>query len=137
MENFINQNPASAPDTDVNTVEQTVAIAQPQPSEPQLDNNSLFSLLTSDSRVARFIVDVLHGSDPVEASSLHFTPSTPTIDVDAMLNEAEQRGYLRGRNEAIEAHMQQPSVWETPGSATIDNDSHHQILAHMRPSVWD
>lgn len=65
----------------------------------------------------------------------------PDPDIEAMLAEAEQRGYLRGCNEQIETLMQQPDLWHgTPaGSAARTDDDEPQILIlnHIRPSVWD
>lgn len=59
----------------------------------------------------------------------------------AMLAEAEQRGYLRGRNESIEQLMRQPGMMEplavAEEGATIPDDNPPQVLSRIRPSIWD
>lgn len=50
--------------------------------------------------------------------------------VEALVTEAERRGYLRGRNERIERLMAQPGVWEEPKSGPT-------ILNRPRRSIWD
>lgn len=50
--------------------------------------------------------------------------------VEALVSEAERRGYLRGRNERIEQLMAQPGVWEEP-------DTWPSILNRPRRSIWD
>lgn len=50
--------------------------------------------------------------------------------VEALVAEAERRGYLRGRNERIEQLMAQPGVWEEP-------DTGPSILNRPRRSIWD
>lgn len=72
--------------------------------------------------------------------------SDPGIDIDALIAEAEQRGYLRGRNEVIAENMQQPALWEnlrrhahpqaTEQPAQPD-DLANTFLSRMRPGVWD
>lgn len=60
-------------------------------------------------------------------------------DVEALIAEAEQRGYLRGRNEAIEVEMRRLSQWENRRNPDDDerNVSQPLILNHLRRSVWD
>lgn len=50
--------------------------------------------------------------------------------VEALVAEAERRGYLRGRNERIEALMAEPGVWE-------ERESGPTILNRPRRSIWD
>lgn len=65
-------------------------------------------------------------------------PAQPDIDIDALVREAEQRGYLRGRNEQIALAMQQPTHWESPDTpAAAAAEPVPTILANMRRSVWD
>lgn len=62
-------------------------------------------------------------------------------EVRAMLAEAEQRGYMRGRNESIEQLMRQPGMMEplavAEEGATIPDDNPPQVLSRIRPSIWD
>ena len=64
-------------------------------------------------------------------------PEAPTVDEKA-LTEAEQRGYLRGRNERIEELMRAPaplSRRQTPIAAAADSEP--MILSTPRVSIWD
>lgn len=53
-------------------------------------------------------------------------------DLSRLLDEAEQRGYLRGRNEAITEQISRPGLWEEP-----DTSSRVTILDNLRPGIWD
>lgn len=61
-------------------------------------------------------------------------------DVEVLIAEAEQRGYLRGRNESIEELMRRPTMMQTiapaPPSAT-ETAEEPAILRHRRISIWD
>lgn len=61
-------------------------------------------------------------------------------EIEVLVAQAEERGYLRGRNESIERLMHQPGIleqepWrrETPGQT----DSEPMILNNLRVSIWD
>lgn len=58
-------------------------------------------------------------------------------DIDRMVNEAEERGYLRGRNEAVEALMNRPARQKPTEPDDDDGDDPVMILREMRRSVWD
>lgn len=60
-------------------------------------------------------------------------------EVAAMVAEAEQRGYLRGRNERIEQLMSEPGMLEREergASLGMDNEE-VKILQRERISIWD
>ena len=61
----------------------------------------------------------------------------PPNDIDRMVNEAEARGYLRGRNEAVEALMNRPARQKPTDPDDDDGDDPVMILREMRRSVWD
>lgn len=64
-------------------------------------------------------------------------PEAPTVDEKA-LADAEQRGYLRGRNERIEELMRAPaplSRRQAPIAAAADSEP--MILSTPRISIWD
>ena len=66
--------------------------------------------------------------------------TTPLPDIASLLAEAEERGYLRGRNEKIAMEMRSPSLWETMREPEHKSDREKPqplILNHLRPSVWD
>lgn len=61
-------------------------------------------------------------------------------DIATLIAEAEQRGYLRGRNEAASEMMERPAMWQPAcpdspaGRLTSAADS---FLSGLRPGVWD
>ena len=63
-----------------------------------------------------------------------------SLDIDALIAEAEQRGYLRGLNERAEKQLQRPSVGSAPEQErreyTAENNE-VMILNNIRKSVWD
>ncbi len=69
-------------------------------------------------------------------------------DIEARIAEAENRGYMRGRNERIAELMRQPALFErqtspsardAPGGMAADSpaDSQPMILNNPRVSIWD
>ncbi len=63
---------------------------------------------------------------------------TPEM-VEQMVRDAEERGYLKGRNEAVEALMDRPGYGGKPteGADEDDGEDAMMILREMRRSVWD
>lgn len=82
-------------------------------------------------------------SSPFPLSPLSSPPVDVTPDIDRLINEAEQRGYIRGRNERIEAEIMTPSdPYFGPSSIESvteddDDESCPGFLAHLRPGFWD
>jgi DNA-directed RNA polymerase specialized sigma54-like protein len=67
-------------------------------------------------------------------------PTTPSAaEIEAMIAEAEQRGYLRGRNENIEQLMQRPGMLERASVEQIAaaNADSPMILTREHISIWD
>lgn len=73
-------------------------------------------------------------------------PENPSPDLQALLAEAEQKGYLRGRNERIEELMREPQPFERQSSPMREVSSGFQegqpiseplILNNPRVSIWD
>ncbi len=72
------------------------------------------------------------------------TPST-----EELIAEAERRGYLRGRNEALAESLNRPAMMAEPGVGTTEatapatesqpltDDLSSAFLSRIRPSVWD
>lgn len=63
-----------------------------------------------------------------------------STDMQRLIAEAEQRGYLRGRNEAIEQLMQAPSLFGgtvTAQERVAESDPAEGFLSGLRPGVWD
>ena len=77
---------------------------------------------------------------PENEPTANVEDSAPQLDIATLIAEAEERGYLRGRNEKIAMEMRSPSLWET--MRELDEKPEHEkpqplILNHLRPSVWD
>jgi hypothetical protein len=81
--------------------------------------------------------------NPPASVSVEHTENTPEAegpDFEAAIAEAEQRGYLRGRNERIEELMQRPGIMERPGTTEInraDTKGEQGFLSHLKVSIWD
>lgn len=82
------------------------------------------------------------------ADGAQTTPQTPPAEIPApddsflrQLAEAEQRGYLRGRNESIEQLMREPAPLERPSAPSRpepeSGESAPMILNNPRVSIWD
>lgn len=75
------------------------------------------------------------------------TPEAITPDdLARAVAEAEQRGYLRGRNESISQSMRRNGIWEQPhhsedapqpAPSSADGDDDPVLLRRIRPSIWD
>ena len=123
-------------DTVKETAEKVVDASKEMPSF-----KDIMKAILKDSRVGHFIIDIISGKDAREASTQYFpsdavNDEVATVDVDALVNEAEERGYLRGRNEQIEVKMREPSQWQSARS-TRKPIVETTILNHPRRSVWE
>lgn len=74
-----------------------------------------------------------------EASATEATASEAP-DIEALIKEAEQRGYRRGREDAEAEIAECPAMWQpaTPTApATGITDAAYTFLSGLRPGVWD
>ena len=124
----------------IDTVEETVkSVGETAKNFPSLKD--VIKAISADSRVGHFIVDIVSGMNVVEASKLHF-PHDDVADesqnpsIDTLVSEAEERGYLRGRNEQIEMAMRQFKK-ENESSELRSAPSETTILNRPRRSVWE
>lgn len=110
-------------------------VAQPATAD------ALLRLMGQDARVGHFIVDILAGVAPKEASRARFDiPVLESPSAETALAEAEQRGYLRGRNERISIEMERPALWEDRNATAVASDiatDGPMILSSTSRSVWD
>lgn len=76
-----------------------------------------------------------------ETENRHAATETEQPDIADLLADAEQRGYLRGRNENIAQLMRRPGVFErmpdARSSAEHDAGSEIMVLTRERVSIWD
>ncbi len=66
--------------------------------------------------------------------------SESTRSLTKLLAEAEQRGYLRGRNEAAEEMMNRPTMWQPLEAQSAGHRiaaAADSFLSGLRPGVWD
>ena len=126
---------------DVPTEQGTDADRQPTETADESKENTLLRLLKHDTRLAHVIVDVLAGKNAEESISTYFPPkATEQSTLEAQLAEAEQRGYLRGRNETVKLEMNERPLWnsdEKPAEQERPNLSIPSILSRIKRSVWD
>lgn len=67
-------------------------------------------------------------------------PDSAQANIEAAVAEAEQRGYLRGRNERIEQLMQRPAMMERPDTTELhpaSTRSDQGFLSKLKVSIWD
>lgn len=80
---------------------------------------------------------------PAEApDDIKQAPETPggesqEPDLEALLAAAEERGYLRGRNEQITKLMEVPPELTTTVGRPNGMESEILILNNLRSSIWD
>lgn len=61
-------------------------------------------------------------------------------EVEALVAEAEERGYMRGRNESIERLMRRPGILEQEPwqrETYVQPETEPMILNNPRVSIWD
>lgn len=130
---------ANAVTETIDTAKETVStVADAIDNTPKLDE--VMQAMIKDSRVGHFLIDILSGMDVSEASAKHFAsekqPEDSTNDINSLVEEAEQRGYLRGRNEQIEVKMRKLDQWQqSPDNRKPVIET--TILNHPRRSVWE
>ena len=97
------------------------------------------AVIGRDVRAAHFLVDVISGRDVDDAVERNFAPRRAEPDASA-LEEAERRGYLRGRNEGARAVMDRPGAYEEVRPPEPDGHSGQpapSLTSFARTSVWD
>lgn len=124
----------------IDTAKETVTtVVDAIDNAPKLED--VMQAMVKDSRVGHFLVDILTGMNVSDASAKYFpvenqVESSTTTDIDTLVNEAEQRGYLRGRNEQIEVKMRQlDQLQQSPDNRKPVVET--SILNHPRRSVWE
>lgn len=75
-------------------------------------------------------------SDEKAAEVTAAVAAIPVDEVERLVSEAEQRGYLRGRNETIEAEVMPAPAPSAADDSTV-GESCPSFLAHLRPGFWD
>lgn len=67
------------------------------------------------------------------------TETEPQPDIERLISEAEQRGYIRGLNEQAARLFDRPAIGQQPeiAPAPIGTDSEVMILNRSKVSVWN
>ena len=83
-------------------------------------------------------------ADTTDADADNETVTETDDERRRLLDEAEQRGYLRGRNEMINRMMDSPQLFADLSRLAADNpqaknrdDPADSFLTRIRPRVWD
>lgn len=110
---------------------------------------------TSESKVAKGSESKVAKDPESKPAESESKPSSPEVQAPApepkaevpaapdqatLIAEAELRGYLRGRNEAIERLMREPSTLERPAepaTSSAEPESAPMILNTPHISIWD
>ena len=104
---------------------------QPEEKEEVID---LEGIARRDARIGHLLVDLIAGGDVDAAVKRHFG-DVMSASAEAIAS-AEQRGYLRARNELAEREMERPGVWADSLESTAE-DPELGFLDYIKPSVWD
>lgn len=138
------ENPDETSALNVDSVKNLTSSNEAQAAEANSGKPGVEDILRAvitDDRVGHFIVDVLSGRNVIESISERFNISgVKQAVVDTLVNEAEERGYLRGRNETIEAKMSEPGMWQSSTSSSreeAERKDRNPFLQRVRRSVWD
>lgn len=90
-----------------------------------------------DARVGYILSDLLAGRSLDESVRRHMGDAIGGDSRDAeSIAEAEERGYLRARNEMAERELSRPGLWQDYRVDAADEDQ-SGFLSRVRPSVWD
>lgn len=102
---------------------------------------SLNAIVERDARAGHFIVDILAGADVDQAVEKHFNLDHSSATDESALREAENRGYLKGLNEAAEKKLNAPALYEQlpprQQPAPEEPDPNRDFFPETRKSVWD
>lgn len=90
-----------------------------------------------DARVGYILSDLLAGRSLDESVRQHLGAAIGTDSPDPeSIAAAEERGYLRARNEMAERELSRPGLWQDYGVDAAD-EGQSGFLSRVRPSVWD
>lgn len=104
------------------TMENAVEITANEPAETAADEAAEETVADAASEQTAEVTDA--------------AASVPVDEVERLVAEAEQRGYLRGRNETIETEVMPAPAPSAADDSTV-GESCPSFLAHLRPGFWD
>jgi len=121
--------------TDAETAKAADRQNAPQPPSPSAANDADSPTDTPESND---VPSTPAGDNPATAEN-EPPAAALTPEMEALIAEAEQRGYMRGRNESIEELMRRPAMLQTipPADTTIPETDEPMILGNQRISIWD
>lgn len=123
--------------------EQSDSCPEAPVTEPDDTPEEVETAVTSDETVPQEAPDPSPMDAPATTADADCTVSSE--ELARAVEEAEKRGYMRGRNEALgQAARRRSGIWEQPHredaldeSPEADADDDLVILRRIRPSIWD
>lgn len=129
------ENPAASPETDIAETPTDTETTTDTATENLPTLGEVLRIASLDPRVGHYIIDLLAGTPADDAFKAHFMPPAEAVDTDALIAEAEQRGYLRGRNERISLEMRAPASSPDNDDSQV-SDYSSQFLTGSRRNAW-
>lgn len=129
------ENPAASPETDIAEPPTDTETTTDTAAENLPTLGEVLRIASLDPRVGHYIIDLLAGTPADDAFKAHFMPPAEAVDTDALIAEAEQRGYLRGRNERISLEMRAPASSPDNDDSQV-SDYSSQFLTGSRRNAW-
>lgn len=107
---------------------------------PEVSSTQSIEISSGDTEISSEQIYESSSTKNVETSDTRNQSSEMVAkeEVEKMLKEAEERGYLRGKNEQIEKIMEKPSIFsQQPFSEESGDISELLILKKLRKSRWE
>lgn len=112
------------------------ADAVPMTTAVEITANEPAETAADEAAAEESAPEAANESDGQVAEVIDSAESMTMEEVERLVAEAEQRGYLRGRNETIEAEVMPAPAPSAADDSTV-GESCPSFLAHLRPGFWD
>ncbi len=112
------------------------AEAAPMETESEITANESVETVADEAAAEESAPEDANEPDEKGAEVTAAAAAVPVDEVERLVAEAEQRGYLRGRNETIEAEVMPAPAPSAADDSTV-GESCPSFLAHLRPGFWD
>jgi hypothetical protein len=121
------------------TIEEAVELSE----NPVIENLAEQAAVPAENLETPETAEQLDGAESTEECDDDQQPTVTQEQLERLVAEAEERGYLRGRNESIAELMKRPGMFERADADSMSDStdsagsSEVMILNNLRPSVWD
>lgn len=131
---------------EASTATETATAAAPQPEETGNQTHETQSTPAGNASAEPAPEKHPETPAPLPAADHTKTATDQTAETLRLIAEAEQRGYLRGLNEAAEQRMEQPTLFEDLArrrekagnkADPVPDDPAAGFLSRISRSVWD